>query len=59
MNNITKWMQSITPEQFSDFFMIRDWECCNCPAKEYCNASDDDKCCEEEFYKWALKGGEK
>lgn len=37
MNNITEWMKSITPEQFRDFFMIRDWECVNCPAKDFCN----------------------
>ena len=51
-------MKSITQEQFRDFFMIRDWECVSCPAKDFCNAEQDDKCCEEEFYNWALKGGE-
>lgn len=59
MNNITEWMKSITKEQFRDFFMIRDYECGNCPAKDFCNAEQDDKCCEEEFYNWALKGCEK
>ena len=58
MNNITKWMQSLTPELFRDFIMIRDYECKDCPAKDYCHADDDDKCCEEEFYKWAMEGGE-
>ena len=60
MNNITKWMKSITKEEFGDFFSIRDLECTNCPAKEQCKASDNDNLCEEEFYEWALEeGGEK
>lgn len=54
MNNITKWLKSITQEQFREFFMIRDYECTNCPAKNSCDADQDDKCCEEEFYKWSM-----
>ena len=61
MINIESWLRKITAEQFRDFIMIRDYECKNCPASDYCNAEDDDKCCEEEFYKWAKqdeKGGQ-
>lgn len=57
MNNITKWLKSITQEQFRDFFSINDYECVNCPAKDFCNDELDDRCCEEEFYQWAIKEG--
>ena len=58
MNNITKWLKSITQEQFRDFFIIRGYDCCNCPAESFCGADEDDKCCEEEFYQWAVKEGD-
>lgn len=58
MNNITKWLKSITKEQFREFFDINDYECVTCPAKDSCNAELDDRCCVEEFYQWAIKEGD-
>lgn len=55
MNNITKWLKSITQEQFRDFFMIRGYDCDNCPANDFCITEQDCKYCEETFYQWAIK----
>ena len=51
-NNITQWMESITPVEFSRTITVN---CAICPAKKYCNnISNDDLTCDEAFYKWSL-----
>lgn len=58
MNNITEWLKSITQEQFREFFSINIGKCYNCPAKDFCKAELEDRCCEEEFYQWAMEEGD-
>lgn len=55
MKNIDKWLEEITKEDFRDFLSISLGRCSKCPAVDFCRADEDDKCCEEEFYKWAIK----
>ena len=60
MNNITKWLNSISEEDFADICTIRDTgECSKCPAKQFCYENESDARCEYIFYQWAIsKGGQ-
>ena len=51
-NNITQWLESITPEQLNNAITIN---CTNCPAKEDCDTRPQDIDCDDIFYSWALK----
>jgi len=54
-NNITRWLNSISKEEFSEFFTIRLTDCDKCPAKRLCDERGSDDECEEVFYLWSIK----
>lgn len=56
-NNITRWLNSISKEEFGDFLTINLTDCNKCPAKKFCYERGSDEMCEEVFYLWSIKEG--